>query len=96
MCEAFGCRPSEAEQELDENGDLVMDILDLRAYARAFHAYQSMGSLSDKAKRDLLNDKAVQAVQKNESDLVQEASGGLGHGDGGTGHADAGPRTSGG
>lgn len=35
VAEAFGCTPSRAEHELDRDPDLVMRILDMRAFVRA-------------------------------------------------------------
>lgn len=36
VCEAFGCLPSEARREIeDEDADLLFTILDLRGYASA-------------------------------------------------------------
>lgn len=82
VCEAFGCVPSVAERELDQHADLVFDILDLRAYAQAYHRYQDIGNLSDKAKRKLLRDENVAAVRAIEFELIREArSGGSGDSD---------------
>lgn len=64
--------PSVAERELDQHGELLFDILDMRAYASAFHRYQHMSGLSDAAKRALLREPIVQAVQAIEYELVTE------------------------
>jgi len=72
VCEAFNCVPSVAERELDQHGDLVFEVLDLRNYGQAFHRYQQMSGLSDKAKKALLREPMVQAVQAIEYELVTQ------------------------
>lgn len=66
VCEAFHCVPSVAERELDQHADLVFDILDLRAYAHAYHRYRGMSGLTKGAQRELMRDPMVQAVMANE------------------------------
>lgn len=63
MCEAFGCLPSQAVRELDEeDADLVWTILDMRAYAR-------MKATFDGAKKKADIDPAV-AQQVMEIELL--------------------------
>ena len=83
VCEAFGCVPSVAERELDQHGDLVFDILDLRSYARAFDRYRHLSDLSDKAKREALRDPMVKAAQAIEFEIAQEHIRGQRDGDNG-------------
>ena len=54
ICEEFGCRPSEA---LGEDGTLVMEILELRSYARtkaAVDRAQSPEDVPDTAMAELV------------------------------------------
>ena len=86
VCEAFHCVPSVAERELDQHHELVFEVLDLRAYGQAFHRYREMGGLSDKAKRAMLREPMVQAVQANEFEMrAEEITRGQRDGDGGDG-----------
>lgn len=73
MCEEFACVPSAAERELDQHRELVLEILALRAYARAKQAYDDADRLDEKSRRRLMQDALVQAVKETEFALVQAA-----------------------
>lgn len=87
--------PSVAEREIDQHGELVFDIVDLRAYARAFREYQHLNRLDAKGKRELLTDRMVQAVQANDFALAQGDHSGRGDGGGGRGQPDPGVQSPG-
>lgn len=71
VCEAFGCVPSVALRELDDDADLVDHVLELRAAARAYRAYHD-NSLSAKARKEVLKDPLVQEVQRLDFEHAQE------------------------
>lgn len=73
MCEAFHCVPSVAERELDQHGELVFDILDLRTAASAWRAYQTLDGLDSKAKAKLLAEDYVREVRDLDFAYAQEA-----------------------
>ena len=73
VCEAFHCRASEAEQELDQHGELIFDILDLRAAASAWRAYQTIDTLDSKAKAKLFAEEYVREVRDLDFADAQEA-----------------------
>lgn len=90
MCEEFGCVPSVAEREIDQHGELVFDIVDLRAYARAFRDYKGLNRLDAKGRRELLADEMVQAVRENDFALATGDHSGRSDGSSGTGQPDPG------
>jgi hypothetical protein len=73
-CEAFGCRPSEAETELDENAEMVFDILDLRNYRDAYYRNKQIEALPDLKARNKARagDTAVAEVIETEFALQQQ------------------------
>lgn len=73
MCEEFpGLTPAAAEALLDDDGDRVLEIIGLRAYKRAFDAYQNLDGLSDRAKDKVKADPLVQAVILNDEQVVDD------------------------
>jgi hypothetical protein len=70
VCEEFGCLPSAAERELDQNFEVVMDVLFARNYARAKAAYDDTESLKPDARRRLLADPMVRIVRETEFAIV--------------------------
>lgn len=44
VCEEFGCLPSQAIAELEANDELVFDVLDSRAYSRAWEVVDAATS----------------------------------------------------
>lgn len=53
MCEEFACLPSAALRELNEAPwPLVLDVIDLRAFARAKQTVESTKKLEDLDQRD--------------------------------------------
>lgn len=66
VCESFGCRPSEARWELENDPDeLVLRILDLRAYA---HAKATIDAAKDKT--DLRMTPMIQTVWRITQELL--------------------------
>jgi hypothetical protein len=63
VCEEFHVTPAAAERLLDEDGDRVLAIMELRSYKRAYDAYQQLDQLDEKAKRKLEADPLVQDVK---------------------------------
>lgn len=72
VCEEFHRTPAEAERLLDEDGERVLSILDLRAYKRAWDAYQAFDGMDDKTKRKLEADPLIQAVKANDFELAKK------------------------
>lgn len=72
VCEAFGCVPSVAERELDQHHELVFAVLDARFYGQAYHRYHDQRGLDTRAKRALLREPMIQAVQAIAFELRQE------------------------
>lgn len=64
--------PSVAERELNQHADLVFDILDARAYARAKAAYDRAGEMDEADRRRLMADPLVQQVKANDFELPRE------------------------
>ncbi len=86
VCEAFHCVPSVAERELDQHRELVISVLDARFYGQAYHRYEGLSGLSDKAKRALLREPMVAAVRAIEFEIrAEESARGQRDGDGGDG-----------
>lgn len=73
VCEEFHCLPSEAERELDQNLEVVMDVLFARNYARAKAAYDDAEGLKPDARRKLLADPMVRIVRETEFAIVAAA-----------------------
>lgn len=67
ICQEFTCLPSEAEQELERDPQLVFDILELRHYA---HTRDAILSAKDESQvpngpmADLAADIEVEAIQE--------------------------------
>ena len=70
VCDEFGCVPSVAERELDQHAELVFDILEYRAFARASEAWRAAARRTDDAavqdRARLLNDRWVKRVVEAE------------------------------
>jgi hypothetical protein len=67
VCREFpGLRPSEAVRELEDHGDLVMDVLELRAYVQAFYDLKNA-----KSEGDVPKSKAVEWVWKVQAALAK-------------------------
>lgn len=47
VCEAFSCAPSQAERELDRDPDLIFAILQQRAYADVYRAFDRAKTAED-------------------------------------------------
>jgi hypothetical protein len=47
ICEEFHCRPSQAEWEIENNTQMVLDILDMRGYVRAYQTLKAAKSEGD-------------------------------------------------
>lgn len=62
MCEAFGCRPTEALEELDADAGLVSRILELRAAAQAHAAYKNWSHYDEKTKERLRGETLIAEV----------------------------------
>ena len=74
ICEEFQCLPSQAvrEWEADDEG-LVLDVLELRGYARAKQAWdQATESGDEKAVSRLVQDEAVKRVAEMEYALIKK------------------------
>lgn len=85
MCEAFQCVPSVAERELDQHRELVFAVLDARFYGQSYHRYHDQRGLDAKAKRALMREPMVQAVQAIAFECRQEGIRGRSDDDGGDG-----------
>lgn len=72
MCEEFSCTPQIAKRELRRDPELVFDILELRAYARAKQAYDAFGQMSDAERRRLSDDPVIQLVMQTEFELMSD------------------------
>ena len=74
ICEEFQCLPSQAVREWDADAaGLVLDLMELRGYARAKYAWdQATVSGDEKAVSRLLQDDAVKRVAEMEHALVQQ------------------------
>jgi hypothetical protein len=55
LCESFGCRPSEAEDELERNPELVMDVLLVRNYVETSQAINRAKTEADVPKGPLVD-----------------------------------------
>ena len=66
MCEEFHLTPQDAERLLDDDGDRVLCIMDLRAYKAAYDAYQTFDRMDKDARRKLEADPLIQAVKAND------------------------------
>ena len=75
ICEEFHCLPSQAVREWDaDDMGLVLDVLELRGYARAKAAWdRATESGDEKAVSRLLQDEAVKRVAETEYALIQQA-----------------------
>jgi hypothetical protein len=69
VCEEFHVTPAAAVRLLDEDGDRVLAIMDLRSYKRAYDVYQQFDAMDDKAKRKLEADPLVKAVKLADFEL---------------------------
>lgn len=72
--------PSVAEQELDADPELVMQILADRAYANGKRLYDQKGSFPPDVRATLEADPIVQLVQETDFALAQEALDTANHG----------------
>lgn len=73
VCEEFGCLPSAAWRELRQApAGLIEDICEMRAYAKAWRAYEDAGHMDDgPMRRRIMNDPLVLDVRRIEADLVR-------------------------
>lgn len=76
VCEEFHLTPRDAERLLDDDGERVLNIMDLRAYKAAYDTYQQFDRLDKDAKRKLEADPLVQAVKATDFALRSGADGG--------------------
>ncbi len=72
--------PSVAEGELDEHWDLVLDVIDARAYARAKEAYDRAGQMEEADRRRMMADPLVQEVRANDFERAAEQMAERAHG----------------
>lgn len=69
ICDEFGCLPSDA---IYEPLPLVVEIMDLRAYARAKAATEQWEAADSKTRGDPPSGPMVDAVRANRTALVRE------------------------
>ncbi len=70
VCETFGCVPTVALQELDRNPELVIDIMQMRAYAATRDAWHRATSEADAPKgpmADLVTDIEVELLRERQA-----------------------------
>lgn len=74
ICEEFQCLPSQAVREWDADDEgLVLDVMELRGYARAKQAWdQATESGDEKAVSRLVQDEAVKRVAEMEYALIKK------------------------
>ena len=75
ICEEFHCLPSQAVREWDADDEgLVLDVIELRGYARAKAAWDRATEGGDeKAVSRLLQDEMVKRVAEIEYALIRQA-----------------------
>lgn len=71
VCEEFHCVPSVGARELDRDAELVLEVMELRAYARAKAIYDRFDRMEPQERTRLSQDPLIQRVQLTEFALMQ-------------------------